>query len=68
MNEIFFLVEEDLESGYTAKALGESIFTNGETLDELKINIKEAIHCHFEEGNLPKIIRLHFVKEEFLTV
>lgn len=68
MNEIFFLVEEDLESGYTAKALGESIFTNGETLDELKITIKEAIHCHFEEGNLPKIIRLHFVKEEFLTV
>ena len=68
MNEIFFLVEEDLESGYTAKALGKSIFTNGGTLDELKINIKEAIHCHFEEGNLPKIIRLHFVKEEFLTV
>jgi predicted RNase H-like HicB family nuclease len=68
MNEVFFLVEEDLEGGYTAKALGESIFTDGETLEELKINIKEAVHCHFEEENLPKIIRLHLVKEELLTV
>ncbi len=68
MNEVFFLVEEDLEGGYTAKALGESIFTDGETLEELKINIKEAVHCHFEEDNLPKIIRLHLVKEELLTV
>lgn len=68
MNEVFFLVEEDLEGGYTAKALGETIFTDGETLEELKINIKEAVHCHFEEDNLPKIIRLHLVKEELLTV
>ena len=68
MNEVFFLVEEALEGGYTAKALGESIFTEGETLDELRINIKEAVHCHFEQDNLPKIIRLHLVKEELLTV
>jgi predicted RNase H-like HicB family nuclease len=68
MNEIFFLVEEALEGGYTAKALGESIFTEGETMDELKANIREAVHCHFEEENLPKIIRLHYVKEEVLAV
>jgi predicted RNase H-like HicB family nuclease len=68
MNEVFFLVEEALEGGYTAKALGESIFTEGDTIEELKINIKEAVHCHFEEEHLPKIIRLHLVKEEFLTV
>ena len=68
MNEIFFLVEEDLEGGYIAKALGESIFTSGETLDELKINIKEAVHCHFDEDKLPKMIRLHLVKEEILIV
>lgn len=58
------LVEEALEVGYTAKALGESIFTEGETMEELRANIREAVHCHYEEDNLPKIIRLHLVKEE----
>jgi predicted RNase H-like HicB family nuclease len=68
MNEIFFLVEEALEGGYTAKAIGESIFTEGDTMDQLKANIREAVQCHFEEGAVPKIIRLHFVKEEIITV
>ena len=68
MNEIFFLVEEAPEGGYTARALGESIFTEAETLEELKTNVREAVHCHFEEDTLPKIIRLHMVKEELLTV
>jgi hypothetical protein len=68
MNEIFFLVEEALEGGYTARAIGESIFTEAESLDELKSNIREAVQCHFEEPNIPKVIRLHFVKEEIITV
>lgn len=68
MNEIIFLVEEALEGGYTAKALGESIFTEGDTIDEIKINIKEAIDCHFEEGKKPKLIRLHMIKEEVIPV
>ncbi len=68
MNEVFFLVEEAIEGGYIAKALGESIFTEAETLEELRTNIKEAVQCHFEENALPKIIRLHLVKEEVLTL
>lgn len=68
MNEIFFLVEEALEGGYTAKALGESIFTEAETMEGLRANIKEAVQCHFEANALPKIIRLHLVKEEVLTL
>ncbi len=68
MNEIFFLVEEALEGGYIAKAIGESIFTEGETMDELKTNSREAVQCHFEPENLPKIIRLHSVKEEVISV
>ncbi len=56
MNEIFFLVEKAIEGGYTAHALGESIFTEAETLDELKLSIKEAMHCHFDEDQLPRII------------
>ena len=66
MNEIIFLVEEDIEGGYIAKALGKSIITQGETLEELKKNIKDAVNCHFEENQKPKIIRLHIVKEEVL--
>ncbi|MFM7485508.1 MAG: type II toxin-antitoxin system HicB family antitoxin [Cytophagales bacterium] len=62
MNEIIFLVEESPEGGFTAKALGVSIVTEGDTIDELRENIKDAIHCHFED-NKPKIVRLHLVKE-----
>jgi predicted RNase H-like HicB family nuclease len=68
MNEIFFLVEEALEGGYNARAIGEAIFTQGDTLDELKINIRDAVQCHFDDDHRPKIIRLHLVKEEIITV
>ncbi len=47
--EIIFLVEEDAEGGYTAQALGESIFTQGDSLEELKEMIKDAVDCHFED-------------------
>ncbi|MDB5288474.1 MAG: hypothetical protein JWR05_3423 [Mucilaginibacter sp.] len=68
MTEIFFLVEEALEGGYVAKAIGESIFTEADSMDELKNNIREAVQCHFDNENIPKIIRLHLVKEEIITV
>ncbi len=66
-NEIIFIVQESLEGGYEAKALGYSIFTEADKLDELKSNIKEAVACHFEEEEMPKIIRLHYVKEEIIA-
>ena len=65
--EIIFMIEESPEGGYTAKALGHSIFTEAESFDELKANIKDAIGCHFDEES-PKVIRLHFVKEEVIAV
>ena len=68
MNEIFFLVEEAIEGGYNAKAIGESIFTQGDDMNDLKSNIRDAVQCHFDENNIPKIIRLHLVKEEIITV
>ena len=68
MNEIFFLVEEAPEGGYTAKALGESIFTEADTIEELHANVRDAVRCHFDEGKAPKLIRLHFVHEEVLAV
>lgn len=68
MSEIIFLVENAVEGGFTARALGESIFTEGDNLNDLRGNIRDAVNCHFEENNKPKVIRLHFVREEILAV
>ncbi len=67
MNEIIFLVEEDVEGGFNARALGESVFAQGETVENLRTNIRDAVDCHFEPDVKPKIIRLHFVTEEVLA-
>ncbi len=68
MTEIIFLVEESPEGGYVASALGSSIYTEAENMVELKSMIKDAIKCHFEEKDLPKMIRLHFVKDEIFVL
>ena len=67
MNEIFFLVEDAPEGGFAAKALGESIFTEADSLEELHVNVKDAVRCHFDEDKVPKMICLHFVHEEVLA-
>lgn len=64
--EIIFLVEEDAGGGYTARALGESIFTEAESLDELKSMIQDAVRCHYGKTKKPPIIRLHIVKDEVI--
>jgi len=66
--EIIFLVEEAPEGGYTARALGHSIFTQGESLDEIRAAVRDAVHCYFEDEDLPRIIRLHIVKDEVIAV
>jgi len=53
-NEIIFVIEESEEGGWTAKALGYSIFTEGDSINELKSNIREAISCHFDDDKFPK--------------
>ena len=68
VSEIIFLVEEANEGGYQARALDYSIFTDAETMDELKMNVKEAVQCHFEEDEMPKMVRLHFVKDEVMSI
>lgn len=66
--EMIFMVEEDPETGYTAKALGYSIFTEAETLEALKKNIRGALECHFEKKeDIPAIVILHIVREETLA-
>jgi hypothetical protein len=50
--EIIFIVEESLEGGYEARAVGESVFTEADNIDELKKNIAEAVRCHFNETDI----------------
>ena len=64
--EIIFMVEEEPEGGYIAKAVGHAIFTQAETVDELKRNIKEAVSVHFGETDKPSVICLRMVKEEVI--
>jgi hypothetical protein len=66
--EIIFLVEEALEGGYTAKALGHSIFAEADSLAELKKMVQDAVQCHFEAKEMPRLIRLHMVKDEVIAV
>lgn len=67
LEEIIFLVEET-DDGFTARALGYSIFTQADSLEELKEMVKDAVECHFEEQERPRIIRLHIVRQEVLTL
>ncbi len=67
MNEIIFLVEEAPEGGFVARAVGESIFTQAETTEALHSQVRDAVRCHFEEGSAPRLIRLHFVRDEVIA-
>jgi hypothetical protein len=66
--EIIFNVDESPEGGYEARALGFPIFTQAETFDDLKKMVLDAVLCHFDEKERPKVIRLHMVREELLAV
>jgi len=65
-SEIIFSVEESPEGGYEAQALGHDIFTQGDTLEELREMVRDAVKCHFDEGSAPRVIRLHFVRDEVM--
>ena len=69
MTEIIFEVREDeVDGGFTASALGFGIHTEAESIDELRANVREAVDCYFDENEkAPKLIRLHFVRDEVLT-
>ena len=66
--EIIFTVEEDPEGGYVAEALGHAIVTQADSMDELRRMVRDAVRCHFDADNLPRVIRLHMLKEEVLPV
>ena len=66
-SEIIFSVQESPEGGYEARALDHSIFTQANSLEELKGNIRDAVSGHFDDGQKPAVIRLHFVRDEVIS-
>jgi predicted RNase H-like HicB family nuclease len=70
MKEVLFeILEDEIDGGFVATCLGHSIVTQSESVEELRAMIKDAVHCHFGDGaagETPRIIRLHFVREEVL--
>jgi len=69
MTELVFQVEEDPEGGLVARAVGVSIFTEADTIEELRAGIRDAVLCHFDKPEeRPKIVRLHFVRDEVIAL
>lgn len=66
--EIIFEVTEALEGGYVASAMGFGIHTQADSLEELRTMVRDAVACYFDDpGRAPKVIRLHFVRDEVLA-
>lgn len=65
--EIIFIIEDSLDGGFEARSLNYSIFTEAETYEELKNNIKESLSIHFDAEEMPKLIRLHYIREEVIA-
>jgi hypothetical protein len=67
-SELVFVVEKAPKGGYTARALGEAIFTEADDLDQLRAMVRDAVMCHFDEEDRPRVLRLHLVHDELLAV
>ena len=66
-SEIIFLVTESPEGGYEARALGYGIFTQADTAEELREMARDAVRCYFDDGTGPRVVRLHFVRDEIIS-
>jgi hypothetical protein len=67
--ELIFEVPEAEEGGYGSRALGQAIFTEAETSQQLRENVLEVTSLHFEDAPAkPRLIQLHFVKDELIPV
>jgi hypothetical protein len=67
MTELVFEVTQDADGGFTAEALGESIFTEADTWEALRANVREAVAAYFFDRHAPDTLRLHLVRDEVLA-
>jgi hypothetical protein len=65
-SEIVFEVVQAAEGGFVARAVGQSIFTQGGSIEEVREAVREAVACHLNEEAVPRVIRLRIVLEEVL--
>jgi predicted RNase H-like HicB family nuclease len=68
MTELVFLVEQESDGGYVAEAIDEAIVTQGDTWQELRQNVRDAVQGFFFDSEPPASIRLHLVRDEVLAV
>jgi hypothetical protein len=68
VRELIFMIEEAPEGGYTARALGYSIYTEADTWEDLKVAVQDAVACHFDDESRPSMVRLHVVRDEVIPV
>jgi hypothetical protein len=66
-SEIIFSIQESPEGGYEARALGHAIFTQADSMEELKTMLRDAVACHFSEDTKPQVIRLHMVRDVVIS-
>ena len=66
-DQIIFLVEDSPEGGYEARALGHSIVAQADSMEELRMMVRDAVSCHFDESDRPNVIRLHLVRHELIA-
>ncbi|MFN8507579.1 MAG: 2-oxoisovalerate dehydrogenase [Dehalococcoidia bacterium] len=66
--ELIFIVTDAEEGGLLARALGEAIFTEADDMDSLRAMIRDAVACHFDDGEAPRVVRLHYVRDEVLAL
>ena len=67
MTEILFIVDEDPEGGYVARSVGASIVTEADDLTQLREAVRDAVRCHFDDAERPRVIRLHLVHDEVIA-
>lgn len=67
MKEIVFEIIQEEDGGYVAEALGESIFTQADSWEELRENVREAVTAFYFDRTAPERIRLHLMRDEVLS-
>jgi hypothetical protein len=67
MTEIHFIVEEAPEGGFLARGVEAPIFTAADDLPSLRTQVRDAVHCHYDDSDRPAVIRLHITREEALA-
>ena len=67
-SEIHFVVEEAPKGGYIARSVGEGLFTEADDIPGLRARVRDAVRCHFDDGNVPGLIHLHFTQEEVIVL